>query len=358
MQRIRNSGPLVWITLGWAVGLVVGRSLGGPAGIYFTIAMAGALAGAGLYKWPKRAAVGWVMALIAAGGGWWTIRCTSDPLNLGPTEQRLIRVEGTIDQPPTFRLESGGLFGRFDHRPPATRLALQVDRIHDGQTWRPIHTRLLVTIGEYDDRFSSGDRIRCGGRLRAIGPPLNPGQFDYARHLADRGVGGQLYLKRRSHVHRIDTVPKPLWTSARHAAATSAHAALHEGIDTQSRSSEALLDMLLLGTGREDLGELDDAFAKTGLAHLLAISGLHIGILAVGLWWGTLLLCGRPQAAATVAIAGVLIYLFLVPTRVPIMRAGLMTVFAMAATGHGRRIHPLSLLSVAALISRSTMPWI
>ncbi|MDX1565396.1 MAG: ComEC/Rec2 family competence protein, partial [Phycisphaeraceae bacterium] len=213
-----------------------------------------------------------------------------------------------------------------------------------------------VSLTDYDDRIGAGDRVRCSGWLRSIEPPKNPGQYDYARSAADEGIRAQLYLKQRGHLSILQKPADGSWRQLRGAAADAARIALHRGVSVDPES-EALLEMLLLGTGREDLGPLNRAFTETGLAHLLAISGLHLGILAAGIWWAALVLCGRPSVATVITIAAVVSYLMLVPGRVPVLRAGLMTLIAVTAAGWGRRIEPLSILAAAALPLLLWRPW-
>ena len=337
---------MAWATAALAAGFLLGRSVSAAVA---AVALRGRRSGA---------VVCGAAALLLFGAGWWTYRTGTASLGTLGRGPVLIEAEGRILRQPLHRIRPHGLLGRFGHRPPRTRFVLQVDRIRSGKgkTWEPLKTRLAVTLTAFDDRIDAGDRVRCSGWLRRIGPPKNPGQYDYARAAADEGIEALLYLKQRGHLRILMKPADGSWRRFRGAAADAARIALHRGVSVDPES-EALLEMLLLGTGREDLGPLNRAFTETGLAHLLAISGLHLGILAAGIWWAALLLCGRPSVATVATIAAVASYLLLVPGRVPVLRAGLMTLIAVTAAGWGRRIEPLSILAAAALPLLLWRPW-
>ena len=95
----------------------------------------------------------------------------------------------------------------------------------------------------------------------------NPGGFDYARHLAQRGVAGQLFA-------RSVTVTRP---------ASRISDRLARGVTAGlSPESGALMVAMTLGR-RDDLGALRESFGAAGMSHLLALSGLHVGVLLLAL---------------------------------------------------------------------------
>ncbi len=107
---------------------------------------------------------------------------------------------------------------------------------------------------------------------------------------------------------------------------------------------------MLLGQRGRGFDELSEGFRQVGLAHLLAMSGLHLGVLA-----GFVLLALRSGGCprrwhAWVVIATVLSYLLLVEARLPVLRAAVMTVVASLGMASGRKIRIGSLLSLSALL--------
>ncbi|MCH8926895.1 MAG: ComEC/Rec2 family competence protein, partial [Proteobacteria bacterium] len=114
-------------------------------------------------------------------------------------------------------------------------------------------------------------------------------------------------------------------------------------------SREALLSALLLGQREMRFEGINESFRRIGLAHLLAISGLYLGVLA-GFVLLTLRLVGTSSRwhgwVVILVVAG---YLFLVEVRLPVLRAGIMTIFTSLALISGRRLRVSGLLAVSGV---------
>ncbi|EDY86652.1 DNA internalization-related competence protein ComEC/Rec2 [gamma proteobacterium HTCC5015] len=120
-------------------------------------------------------------------------------------------------------------------------------------------------------RPRAGDVWQFRVRLKRPHGFLNPGGFDYQRWLVSKGIQGKGYI--RGEARRLEAggrgVRERLWHSL----------SAFEG------QAAALSAALVLGV-RDRLDEdLQQAFIDTGTAHLLAISGLHVGMAAaMGFW--------------------------------------------------------------------------
>jgi competence protein ComEC len=97
-------------------------------------------------------------------------------------------------------------------------------------------------------------------------------------------------------------------------------------IDRTFRGDAPLVRALLIADRRELSPELRDHFAAAGLAHILAIAGLHIGIIAVAIELA-LELAGVPrQRAAVVTICVIVLYVGIIGAPVPAVRSATMLV--------------------------------
>ena len=180
-------------------------------------------------------------------------------------------------------------------------------------------------------------RVRLRGTVLEPPGKRNPGGFDYAGYLRRRGVSAQLL---------IDEVIS--FTPAR----PSARDRLQRGVTAGLGGDEAaLMAAMTLGV-RDDLGELRELFAASGLAHILALSGLHVGILV-----GVLSFVFRPLGLRRYPflIALVVGFVFLVGPSPSVVRAGAMTCAALGFLGFGAgRIEAWPSLALAAL---ATLLW-
>ena len=121
-------------------------------------------------------------------------------------------------------------------------------------------------------------KVTLVGEIGLAQGKRNPGGYDYSAYLRRNGIWGQLFVK---EILKQEDVPLSLQERLQRsitAGLTGQEAAIAEAIN--------------LGI-RTDLGDLRDIFAASGLAHILALSGLNIAILVsvfgfalkpLGLW--------------------------------------------------------------------------
>lgn len=143
----------------------------------------------------------------------------------------------------------------------------------------------LVRGSRGDEVLWPGQRVQIGARIAPIGAPRNPGSVDLERVASLRGIGAQARL--------VD----PDWAVAieegdwRFPLLHPMRAALHERIESrfaaQARPAGLAL-ALAIGDRRALTKETVDAFRALGLSHLIAISGLHVGLVAGAVGWGAL----------------------------------------------------------------------
>lgn len=206
-----------------------------------------------------------------------------------------------------------------------------------------------------DAKLTAGRRLRLEARLFPPNGWLNPGGFDRERWLYVQGINATGYVR---NGHDLDEGPghESLFMRIQRVRQT-----LRDRIAQAQGppSGEALLRALLIG----DRGGLEDkhwaVFRTTGTSHLVAISGLHIGLIAGAalflfsrLWRLSSRLCEwwpASKAAAAAALAVALGYAALAGFSVPTQRALVMLALAMGALMLGRNVAPAQVLAGALL---------
>ena len=123
--------------------------------------------------------------------------------------------------------------------------------------------------------FEVDDRLWYWGELQPIQPPLNPHQFAYDTYMATMGIYDQIRLLPVNYLKKV-SAGKSLYGMA----ASFRHLILSKLSNTALGPQElGIVQAILLGQ-RTDLDTaLYDDYKNAGAVHILAVSGLHIGIL-------------------------------------------------------------------------------
>lgn len=245
--------------------------------------------------------------------------------------------------------------------PVAGRVVSVPDRFGDR-----VRFRLRTSEGPLLDAFAPatpwplalGDRIRMRALLRPPQRRRNPGGRDPSLRLAANGVALQAFAEGPA-IREAPPSPLAILELARERLAAAADRALPP--------REAAL-VRAIGTGdRSGLdGETVSSFAQSGLAHVLAVSGLHLAVVAFGLErvLRALLLRVEPIAgrfdprriSSAVALPIVVVYALATGAGVPILRAAIGAVVAFAGTLLGREARAANVLALAALALLAAEP--
>ncbi|GHB35412.1 competence protein ComEC [Pseudovibrio japonicus] len=222
--------------------------------------------------------------------------------------------------------------------------------------------RIRLSIKGMKTAPAMGDRMELKARLLPPGGVVRPGGYDFARTAFFSGIGAVGYALSKPVV-----TPGPEGTSFRQVVEY-----VRSGIAQRIRrvldnSPESSFAVALL-VGKRDYLAVDDkdALRKAGLAHVLAISGMHMGLvtslvfLAVRLALSlsqTLALKGHIHVYASLsALTAATVYLGLSGASVATQRAYLMAVLILCAGLLGRRAFSVRGLALACLVLLSLRP--
>lgn len=219
--------------------------------------------------------------------------------------------------------------------------------IRNGTQWEAIQSRSKLTIpGRITDHFP-GDSIEVFGKLRGIQPATNPGMIDFAkRSKAERLYTGVM----ASSISRLEEnrVAWGYWPSrVRGWTIQKVDQTLQEMISFQQAPLAAAL---VFGQKEQVDWETQQQLMATGTIHLLAISGLHVEIIAGTLLVICVVLCVRPRWMLNWILGVSLLYVFLAGGRPPVLRAVILVAGTSTARYWGFRSTLFNLLGLAAFI--------
>ncbi|MEJ2655634.1 MAG: ComEC family competence protein, partial [Desulfobacterales bacterium] len=136
--------------------------------------------------------------------------------------------------------------------------------------------RIRLTVSGNGPKLSEGDRVVFKGRIRPTRNFNNPGGFDYERYMAFKGIWGSTYVS----ADKLIRVEKKTMQGVGEFI-SDARGRISDLIERiGDKRQQGVLKALIVGDRTDISPELRKAFNRVGAGHLLAISGLHIGIIA------------------------------------------------------------------------------
>jgi competence protein ComEC len=271
--------PFIYFVVFLMAGVLWGEGTKIPPVLPGVLAIGLLLAGiwlSGLGKRRERLALALSLAFFFLG--WMRIRQAEilPPEHIANFFSRdLVTVEGILARP-------------VQHFKTRTRLFLSVEKISQPIPYKGFKEKEQKACGliQLDTRIrlpllKYGDRIRVRTRLKQPYRYRNPGVFDYRTYLQRKGIFRKGWIKSEKDVIHSNSSPSLMRT------VFNFRNRFFEfvGNDTQEKQ---FLHTVMLGMREVLPYQLKDSFVRTGSAHLLAISGLHIGILA---WFFYLFFC-------------------------------------------------------------------
>jgi ComEC/Rec2-related protein len=143
--------------------------------------------------------------------------------------------------------------------------------------------------------------------------------------------------------------------SSTNAVAAAARTAVRGAINGVAGEAAPLLAALLLGDGSDVDPRVDLLFRRSGTIHLLALSGMHLAVIAVLVRGGLRPFVG-PRVAAAASVVAAVLYVMLVGPRPGLVRACLLVGLATALTLCDRRRPLVELLAAAFLVQLIIQP--
>jgi len=207
---------------------------------------------------------------------------------LGLTAMSIVVTIGSIRTISNTQIDQAGHFTNFkfteytgivnswpEISPDRTKVTIELIRINTDAGWRKATGNVLIYLPPQDSTLSYGTNLLIKASPKRIGPPRNPGEFDYRKYMANRNVFHRQFLTKGEYLVTGNN-PANIFKSWGYHIRTAGKEYNQEFIEVDHRG---IANALLLGI-RDDINdELRDAYAHAGAVHILAISGLHLGIL-------------------------------------------------------------------------------
>lgn len=236
-------------------------------------------------------------------------------------------------------LITGYLVEPADYRDTYTNLTLRVEAVDTGDGDFPVDGFILVRVFT-NQIYEYGERLRIRGQLQT--PPENE-DFSYKDYLARQSIYSYVT---KSEVTRLPGNNGNIISTQIYKLKSK----LLENTYRLFQDPEAsLFAGILFGVDTGLPKKLQEAFKNTGTAHIIAISGFNIAIIA-GVLFTTFKYFFNERMSAILAVCGIFFYMFLVGGDAAVFRATLMGTISIFGRQTGRRNDGLNALGAVALI--------
>ena len=197
-----------------------------------------------------------------------------------------------------------------------------------------------------------GRQITLTGVLQQPQDKRNPGGFDYRAYLARQDVVGIIDAKGFLRIGAQGGFPPLRWIESLRIRTERVIDDIYtkKGGTVEPSLHAQLLKGILLGKRSDLPTETLDLFRNSGTFHVLAVSGLHVGLIAMFCYFGFSLFRLPQKMLCLLTIVAVLIYACLIGFRPSVFRASLMTILFLFATLIDRDADLFNLLAFAALV--------
>jgi competence protein ComEC len=182
---------------------------------------------------------------------------------------------------PFFQKSTGSivrLVSDAEQKANSTAYQVRILRVQTDSTWRDVHQKGMLYVGMDStvEKYSYGDVLFVEGSWEEISGPLNPNSFDFQKFMARKGV----FLSQFQYPSRIH----PLDSGYIHPILTHVHdfrAYFEQTLIANGFKGDefGVAKAVITGDKAHVTNDLLDKYSASGSMHVLAVSGLHVGII-------------------------------------------------------------------------------
>ena len=344
--------PLAWAAFFLSVGIWISNIIRIPFLFIASAAVFSLIAASAMIR-KKAASLVWLSAVfLFTGCLLFQAKQMLPPGHLknftGP-EPREVYAEGiVVDEPVTGETFYGGR---------KAVLTLETERLQEQGIEYEVTGRVKVSLtgestGAGAGTPSYGDRILVKGRLSRPEGPGNPGDFDYAAYLARNRVFSVLSAKAQDIAVLEKGRGNPIASLA-----YKVRGRIERFISGNlSGESANFLNAILLGLRQGMSSDLNDAFMRTGTVHLIAISGLNVGLIVFLVLLVLSIVRVPKKSGMVLTIVFLVFYAVLTNGTSSVVRATVMSIALLLGLLLGRETSIWNSLGLAALVILSCDP--
>lgn len=168
------------------------------------------------------------------------------------------------------------LISNAETKPKTYKAEAEIVAIRVNDKWQPANGKILMYLPlEIAQKPKYGDKYLIKGIPREVEAPKNPLEFNYKTYLFRKGIEAHHFVRENNFVYLGNQPPYLLLSWANQIRSYS-----EQQFKTYLKAPAlyGIANAMVLGLKDELDHDLRDAYAATGAVHILAVSGMHVGI--------------------------------------------------------------------------------
>lgn len=293
-------------------------------------------------------------AVLICGAGWhhwfWELIPPNHIRNYAGKEATPVRLEAIVLSEPIWKENQLPDFASAWPGSDRTIFQIQSEQIHLHDRTIPVSGRIRLTVSGALSGVQTGDRILVIGKMRNLQPNPNPGTYDFAEDQRRDSILTTLFCEHAEGVHVLKKVDIHIISWLDRGLDTVRFRIRDVFQQTLPPESAAMANALILGDRTQLDDEVNTAFRRSGLMHLLSISGLHVALIGALAGWLACLLGGTSRSFNQFTLAGMTLAWILAEFRPPVFRAWLLGLMLFWSWTSFRKIRTVQALGLAGWI--------
>ncbi len=340
-MSLRSHEPLLWLALAFAAGILGGTRAWRPDAWWWVACSA--FLGASAYFLRRRGGLAAALALMSVaclGALEGQLATPAQPGDLSRwCDGREVVVTGHVVRD---AIERAPKFGK-----PRQAAEIETESLADDRSSAKVSWGLRITLyGEADRPLLYGERVRFPVRLRQPANYENPGALDFRSFLRRQGIVATGSVA----AEKVERLPGFAGSRLQDWRNRMRRSLVSRTLELWRPDDAALLNAMLIGQRTYIDRDTRLDFQRTGTYHILVVSGMNVGILALVVFWVLRRLRASEALTTIIAVLATAMYAVLTDGGPPILRATLMLWLYLGARLLYRERAPLNAVGTAALL--------
>ena len=221
---------------------------------------------------------------------------------------------------------------------------LKVEKIDENKKYQ--NTNLQLNVKKEKENLSYGDKIIVKGNFEEASTARNEGGFNYKQYLKTKKIYGIVTVDKKD----VKVVNKNN-TNIIELLANKVRNSMKEKIEQNlTDATSGLLSGMLIGDKSNLPKEIQEDFRNSSLSHILAISGMHVAYVMLGITFIISKMKFSKKMSKIITIVILLFFIILTGKTASVERACFMSVYAILASLLHKRANVLASISISILI--------